>query len=99
MYHMRWVFMGQLLVGLSNIRIKCGIKYSIFVFVNHLKEDAPNWTFEEYAEGLRHPLAEHQFAADLEALEHADTCVLELPCGRSAHTEAGWPHKFRQIPS
>ena len=53
-------------------------------------ENAPNWTFEEYAEGLRHPLAERQFAADLEALSRADTCVLVLPCGRSAHTEAGW---------
>ena len=26
----------------------------------------------------------------MEALEWADTCVLVLPCGRSAHTEAGW---------
>ena len=34
--------------------------------------------------------AERQFRADLEALEWADTCVLVLPCGRSAHTEAGW---------
>ena len=53
-------------------------------------ENAPNWTFEQYAEGLHHPLAERQFAADMEALEWADTCVLVLPCGRSAHTEAGW---------
>ena len=53
-------------------------------------ENAPNWTFEQYAEGLSNPLAERQFAADLEALEGADTCVLVLPCGRSAHTEAGW---------
>ena len=53
-------------------------------------ENAPNWTFEQYAEGLHHPKAERQFAADLEALEWADTCVLVLPCGRSAHTEAGW---------
>ena len=52
--------------------------------------NAPNWTFEEYAEELSHPLAERQFAADLEALQQADTCVLVLPCGRSAHTEAGW---------
>lgn len=37
-----------------------------------------------------HPLAERQFGADLEALKAADTCVLVLPCGRSAHTEAGW---------
>lgn len=53
-------------------------------------ENAPNWTFAEYAEGLSHPLAERQFAADLEALQQADSCVLVLPCGRSAHTEAGW---------
>ena len=52
--------------------------------------DAPQWDFGQYAEGLVHPLAERQFAADLEALEWADTCVLVLPCGRSAHTEAGW---------
>ena len=55
-----------------------------------VNENAPNWTFEQYAEGLTHPLAERQFAADLEALQQADTCVLVLPCGRSAHTEAGW---------
>ena len=53
-------------------------------------ENAPNWTFEEYAQGLTHPLAEKQFKADLDALEWADACVLVLPCGRSAHTEAGW---------
>ena len=53
-------------------------------------ENAPNWTFEEYAEGLNHPLAEHQFKADLEALECTDACVLVFPCGGSAHTEAGW---------
>ena len=53
-------------------------------------ENAPSWTFEEYAKGLQHPLSERQFASDLEALEQADTCVLVLPCGRSAHTEAGW---------
>ncbi len=53
-------------------------------------ESAPNWSFAQYAEGLRHPLAERQFAADLKALEETDTCVLVLPCGRSAHTEAGW---------
>ena len=55
-----------------------------------IDENAPNWNFDEYAKGLRHPKAERQFAADLEALEWADTCILVLPCGRSAHTEAGW---------
>ncbi len=53
-------------------------------------ENAPHWTFREYAEGLHHPLAERQFKADWDALMQADTCVLVLPCGRSAHTEAGW---------
>ena len=52
--------------------------------------NAPAWTYAQYAEGLRHPLAERQFQADIDALTWADTCVLVLPCGRSAHTEAGW---------
>ena len=52
--------------------------------------EAMDWTFEEYAEGLHHPLAERQFQADMDALEWASVCVLLLPCGRSAHTEAGW---------
>lgn len=52
--------------------------------------NAQDWTFAQYTEGLRHPLAERQFEADLEALKWADVCVLVLPCGRSAHTEAGW---------
>ena len=55
-----------------------------------IDENALSWNFEQYAEGLSHPLAEKQFSADLDALEWADTCVLVLPCGRSAHTEAGW---------
>ena len=53
-------------------------------------ENAPHWSFDQYAEGLHHPLAERQFKADMDALDWADTCILVLPCGRSAHTEAGW---------
>ena len=55
-----------------------------------IDENAPDWTFEQYAEGLHHPLAERQFQADIDALTWADTCVLVLPSGRSAHTEAGY---------
>ena len=55
-----------------------------------LDENALNWSFEQYREGLHHPKAERQFQADMEALDWADTCVLVLPSGRSAHTEAGW---------
>lgn len=30
------------------------------------------------------------FNADFAAMRWADTCVLLLPCGRSAHLELGW---------
>ena len=55
-----------------------------------IDENAPQWSFRHYADGLQHPLAEKQFQADMDALDWADTCVLVLPCGRSAHIEAGW---------
>ena len=48
------------------------------------------WNVEQYKNGLQHPSSERQFQADLDALNWADTCLLVLPCGRSAHTEAGW---------
>jgi len=48
------------------------------------------WTAREYIGHLGHPVAEKGFQADFRAMEWADACVLVLPCGRSAHTEAGW---------
>ena len=55
-----------------------------------IDEKSGEWAFGDYSEGLRHPLAQKQFDADLMSMDWADTCVLVLPCGRSAHTEAGW---------
>ena len=52
--------------------------------------DYMNWNVTQYREGLKSPKAQQQFANDIEALTWADTCLLVLPCGRSAHTEAGW---------
>lgn len=49
-----------------------------------------DWTPEEYRERLNCNMAERQFKNDVEAMEGCDACVLVLPCGRSAHTEAGW---------
>lgn len=49
-----------------------------------------DWTPTEYRDQLKCSLAERQFKNDIEAMESCDTCVLVLPCGRSAHTEAGW---------
>ena len=48
------------------------------------------WSVAQYREGMKSPKAQQQFSNDIQALEWADTCVLILPCGRSAHTEAGW---------
>ena len=55
-----------------------------------ISEDYMDWSPQEYREQLNHPKAIRQFANDIEAMEACDTCVLVLPCGRSAHTEAGW---------
>lgn len=53
--------------------------------------DYMDWTPEVYREQLyNHPLAEQQFQNDLRAINSCDCCVLLLPCGRSAHTEAGY---------
>ena len=49
-----------------------------------------DWEPDEYIKNLTHPVAEKGFKVDLDAMLWADTCVLVLPCGRSAHTEAGW---------
>ena len=48
------------------------------------------WTAEEYRAALDHPIAKAGFASDFNAMKWADTFVLVLPCGRSAHLELGW---------
>ena len=55
-----------------------------------VSEDYMEWTPAEYRDMLQHPKAERQFHNDIEAMEACDACVIVLPCGRSAHTEAGW---------
>lgn len=49
-----------------------------------------NWDSAELREALAHPIAQDGFGHDFRAMEWADQCVLVLPCGRSAHLEAGW---------
>jgi nucleoside 2-deoxyribosyltransferase len=49
-----------------------------------------SWTPESYVPKLQHPIAQAGFALDKAALDWCDTCVLLLPCGRSAHLEAGY---------
>lgn len=49
-----------------------------------------NWTTRQYAEALKHPIAEAGFKSDMDALRSADATLLVLPSGRSAHLELGY---------
>jgi len=49
-----------------------------------------SWTTEQYNEALKHPIAIDGFNSDFDGMKWADACVMVLPCGRSANTEAGW---------
>tara|TARA_R110000868_G_scaffold102049_4_gene280975 strand:+ start:434 stop:901 length:468 start_codon:yes stop_codon:yes gene_type:complete len=56
-----------------------------------LDENWENWSPDEYRRQLLNsPVAAHGYLRDMRGMEWADTCVLVLPCGRSAHLEAGW---------
>ena len=49
-----------------------------------------NWSSDEYRRALNHPRAQAGFGNDFGAMQWADILLLVLPCGRSAHLEAGW---------
>lgn len=49
-----------------------------------------DWTPDEFIRALEHPIADHGFSLDMNALRWCEACVLLLPCGRSAHLELGW---------
>ena len=46
------------------------------------------WSNDDYINALNHPVAERGFKNDFDAMVWADVCILLLPCGRSAHSEA-----------
>jgi len=48
------------------------------------------WTPEQFREALRHPIALNGYISDASAMAEADACVMVMPCGRSAHLEAGF---------
>ncbi len=48
------------------------------------------WTTKEYNECLKSPIAEAGFKNDFSNMNWADVCVLVLPSGSSAHSEAGF---------
>jgi len=57
---------------------------------SEIDPDWMGWTREQFKKALNHPIAEAGYNLDFKAMEEADICVLVLPSGRSAHTEAGW---------
>lgn len=48
------------------------------------------WTTDQYRAALTSKIAQQGFSTDYSGMKWADTCVLVLPAGRSANTEAGW---------
>ena len=63
------------------------------------REVDPNWqswTTSQYLDALEHEAAVDGFESDMDALRWADACVLVMPCGRSAHLEAGWAQGSRR---
>ena len=75
--------------------------HAVYDFRNPVKGDSgfhwseidphwEDWDTRQYIKGLTHPLAEDGFDKDFAAMKWADACVLVMPCGRSAHLEAGW---------
>lgn len=55
-----------------------------------IDENWEKWTTEQFIKALNGPVADEAFKNDFEAMKWANTCILLLPSGRSAHTEAGW---------
>jgi len=56
-----------------------------------VEEGWMQWDLQRYRELLQtHPDAARGFLADYRAMQWAEVCVLVLPCGRSAHLEAGY---------
>ena len=48
------------------------------------------WDGSRFRARLNHPVAIDGYCKDMGALQKCDVCILVLPCGRSAHIEAGW---------
>lgn len=59
----------------------------------HWSEISEKWKYwgpREFCDALQHPISQAGFTSDFDAMEWADAGLLVLPCGRSAHLEAGY---------
>ena len=57
---------------------------------SEIDPDWQNWTPERFRNALNHPIAISGYASDWNAMHEAEACVMVMPCGRSAHIEAGY---------
>lgn len=57
---------------------------------SNIDERWKEWDMIEYREALKYSYTQFGFMRDFEAMKASDICILCLPCGRSAHLEAGW---------
>ena len=55
-----------------------------------IDENWKDWDLTTYVNALDRLEAEKGYARDFRALKWADVLVVVLPCGSSAHLEAGW---------
>ena len=55
-----------------------------------IDQEWKRWNIIDYLRILDNPLCNDAFKLDFEAMNWADTCILLLPSGRSAHLEAGY---------
>lgn len=58
--------------------------------LSEIDEDWLNWTPKQFISKLQHVYADFGFGQDFHAMESSDVCILVLPCGKSAHLEAGY---------
>lgn len=57
---------------------------------SQIDEDYKNWNGQQFVSALYKDLAISGFDRDFDMLNKCDVCVMLLPCGKSAHIEAGY---------
>jgi hypothetical protein len=85
----------------TTVEVLRGLGHEVYDFRNprpgdtgfawsEIDPDWLGWNPRVFRDLLDHDVAVSGFESDFAAMLWADTFVLELPCGRSAHLEAGW---------
>lgn len=63
---------------------------------SEIDSDWKSWSPEEFRKGLDHPIARKGYGRDKGALDWANSSLLVLPSGLSAHGEANWMAALRK---